>query len=151
VGQEEKRITETLLKTAKPLRLKEEIKLRPAFVDEYLEADKNEKIWKKKKDEIKIELLPFLRENPLLEDIYIARPKGKPKYDPDKLYEWVVSQNLPPEVLEEITIKTIDTDKLSEIYKRNLIGLPPEDCYEVKEDSERLEIPANRRRKKDES
>lgn len=136
-------------KTETKITLKEEIKLRPAFIDEFLEADKQEKFWKAKKEELDTDLRTFLRENPLLDDIYLNKVNIKPKFDPVKLYAFF-KKLLPQERLEAATIPFIDESQLDQLYAEGYFEFDklPEDLYVIPKQQERLEIPINRIKKK---
>jgi len=130
--------------------LKTTVILRPAFIDEYIEAVEQEGFWKKKKEGLRPETLAFLKEQKL-EDIYWSRTKPKPKYDPVELYKYL-EDKVPHKMLEEITIKSIDIDRLDELYIAGYF-LPtaiPENCFAEREGSDTINIPANRKRKKKE-
>ena len=140
-----KKDVETLTETK--VELVEVVKLRPQFIDEYLEADQQEKHWKKLKESLRPDVLLFLKTQSL-DDIYWKQTGGKPKYDLPRMYEFFKGR-LPPEVMEEATVKTFNQDKLDELFvegyytKEELDGL-----YMIPEKTDAVEIPENRKRKK---
>lgn len=141
-----KKDIDTLTETK--VELVEVIKLRPQFIDEYLEADQKEKEWKKLKENLRPQVLEFLK-GQSLDDIYWKTTGGKPKYDLPKMYQFF-KDRLPPEAMEAATIKTFDQTKLDELFiegyytKEELNGL-----YSLPEKTDAIEIPENRKRKKD--
>jgi hypothetical protein len=128
-----------------------DVKLRPAFLDDYIEARTQETFWKKKKEELQAEVKEYLKDNPIHEDIYYVKSSKKPTYDPVKLYEWLADL-LEDEVLDPITttVKSVDPAHLDELLVAGYIDDVPKDCYAIKEGGERIEIPMNRKRKKNE-
>lgn len=127
--------------------LRETIKLRPQFIDEYLEADQKEKEYKNLKESLRPDVLSFLKEQSL-DDIYWKQTGGKPKYNLEKMYEFFKGR-LKPKRLDQCTIKTFDQTKLDELFlegyytKEELNGL-----YDIPDKVDAIEIKANRQKKK---
>lgn len=141
-----KKEVQTLTETK--VELVEVVKLRPQFIDEYLEADQKEKEWKKLKENLRPQVLAFLKTQSL-DDIYWKQTGGKPKYDIEKMYEFFLDR-LPPSRMDECTIKTFDQTKLDELFLEGYYTVEELDgLYVTPEKTDAVEIPENRKRKKE--
>ena len=75
------------------------------------------------------------------EGIHWSKPKGSPKFDPAKLYEFIKSK-VPAEILAQVTIPSIDETKLDDLYADHYFELEeiPDSCYSEGKASDRINI-----------
>lgn len=111
----------------------------PEELQEYIQAKAEENKWKKRVEELRPTVLSLLKANNY-EGLYWSKAKSF-KFIPDKLYEFVASK-VPPEVLEAVTIRTIDESKLDDLYADHYFELEDigEKCYDGGKYSDRINI-----------
>lgn len=130
--------------------LKEDVKLRPALVDEFLELDKSLKILAAEHETKKAELKKFILQYGGYDDIYVSSRGGKGVFNPETLYQWLTT--IDHEVAERVcpkTIRTVNEAELDNCYLEALFTLDdiPAGCYSRSRETKTLEIPENRKRK----
>lgn len=116
---------------------------------EYLKAREKAAYWKKQEEAFRPGAMADLWANDY-SDVFITRSSDKRKLIPSKFLEFL-QDVVPPAVLWDYTIEVLDTSRVDELFERGYfdpLDLPPW-VYETKPGAERIEIPANRKRKKD--
>lgn len=111
----------------------------PDEIKKYIEASKEEAKWKRVKEGLRPSILQQLKENNY-EGIHWSKTKSF-KFYPDKLYEFVKSK-VSPEVLESVTIRSIDESKLDDLYADHWFEVEdiPEEAYEGGKYTDRINI-----------
>lgn len=130
---------------------------KPELIKEYLAL--NEKIRSIKSEYLKPletrlkEIKPQVKDILLIdgfEEIYYKKPAKKAEFDPKKVYDYLLTLDLPEAAMEEVTIKIADTSKLEWLLINQYIEdlNLPEECYQIDDKSSgSIEIPENRKRK----
>jgi len=115
------------------------LKMLPDELRQYIEAAKEEAKYKKIKDGLRPTILGLLKGGKY-EEAYWSQVKNF-EFIPDKLYEFVASK-VPPNVLETVTIRTIDESKLDDLYADKYFELDdiPEECYKSGKTQDRINI-----------
>jgi hypothetical protein len=132
---------------------------RDPRIDEFIErkAKLNQEV--KEVEALRQQILPLLKKHSYDDIFYDTRNKSV-KFDREGLYNWVC-QSLEKSVkgikkrrliLNEIRVPAIDESKLDWLYKQGYINTMamPAEVWENPGVTESVEIPANRKRKKDE-
>lgn len=118
-----------------------------AKVKKYRKLDSRIKELTAQKDALKKEILEIYKTlGHQVSGLNIISTSSR-SYDGAKFYDWC-AQNMSPELLEELTIKTIDEEKFSLLSRKGVIEYEelPEDTF-TKKEGFRVDIEGSRRRK----
>lgn len=114
---------------------------------EYLKAREKAAYWKKQEEAYRPAAMADLWENDY-SDVFITKSSDRRKLIPSKFLEFL-KDIVPPPILMSYTIEVLDTSRVDELFLKGYfdpLELPPW-VYETKLGAERIEIPANRKRK----
>lgn len=120
---------------------KMELKVSTIFLDQYAEWDKKEKEAKTAKDLLKPQVKKYLRDQGHEGFRYTVSKKSS-KIDPFKIYQWLTTLDIPPDLLDSLCTKSMEDRGLDELFIQEYIKVEdiPADYYEFTGGTETITV-----------